>query len=701
MKQIIQDLKNGKTYLEDVPAPMCQPGCILIRNTYSAISPGTERMLVDFGKASYLQKAKQQPDKVRQVMNKFKSDGIKPTMNAVRRKLNQPIPLGYSSCGVVIEVGEGVHSFSLGDRVISNGRHAEYVCVPENLSAIIPDEVADRDAAFTVIAAIALQGIRLINPSFGETVVVMGLGLIGQIAIQLLRANGCQVIGFDINQERIEMAQAFGVAAFHSDEAQVVIQNMTKQHGADAVLITASSRSDEIIAQAAQISRKRGRIVLLGVVGLDIKRSDFYEKELTFQVSCSYGPGRYEAEYELKGMDYPIGFVRWTEKRNFAAVLGAMASGQLILSPLISQEVEIEQYAAVYDHLSNGQSMASLLRFSHEDRKMSTTLQIDTRTFATGTGAIAIIGAGNFSDAMICPMLGKAKVDIKYITSADGLSAVRLAKKYNIAQATTDFDQVLADDQVDALVITTRHHLHAQQVIAGLQAQKHVFVEKPLAMTQAELDQIREAYQDGAKSLTVGYNRRFAPAVREAQAVLSQQPMNLIMTINAGHIDKSHWTQDRDIGGGRIIGELCHFVDLVIGITGSLIERVVGNGLAADEHLLNDNVSVLLTCRNGSQASIQYLSNGHKSHAKERIEIHQGGRSIVIDNFRRIDFYGINKKSKKFSQDKGHQNELQAFVDMIKHGGDPIIPFAEIINSTAATLAIPQSLISKQWVDIE
>ena len=701
MKQIIQDLKEGQTYLEEVPAPMCQPGCILIKNSFSAVSPGTERMLVDFGKASYLNKAKQQPDKVKQVFNKVKSDGIRPTIHAVRRKLNQPIALGYSSCGVVVEVGEGVHSFSVGDRVISNGCHAEYVCVPENLAAVIPDDVDDREAAFAVIAAIALQGIRLVKPSFGETIVVMGLGLIGQIAIQLLRANGCQVIGFDINEDRIRIAKSLGVTAFHSSEAQTIIMDLTDQHGADGVLIAASSKSDRIIAESAKISRKRGRIVLLGVIGLDIRRADFYEKELTFQVSCSYGPGRYEADYEMKGMDYPIGFVRWTEQRNFKAVLSAMASGQLHLAPLISKEVELKDYARIYDQLSDGLSMASLLRYHQDDQVYKTSLQIDRRSFGSGSGVIAIIGAGNFTDAVICPMLKKLKADIKYITSADGLSAARLAKKYKIAQASTDFNQVLADDQVDALIIATRHHLHAQQVAAGLQADKHVFVEKPLAITSSELNEIKETYQKSSKSLTVGYNRRFAPAVKAAQSVLSDQPMNVVITVNAGHVDKSHWTQDRDFGGGRIIGELCHFLDLVISLTGSLIKKVVANGLHDDDHLMNDNVSTLLKCHNGSQASIQYFSNGHKSHPKERIEIHQGGKTIVIDNFRRIDFYGVAKRSKKFAQDKGHYHELQAFVEMIKNGSDPIIPFDEIINSTAATLAISQSLIDNNWVDLD
>ena len=701
MKQIIQDLKNGQTSLENVPVPICKPGTVLIQNRYSAVSPGTEKMLVDFGNASYFQKAKQQPEKVKQVLNKVKSDGIRPTLDAVRRKLNQPIALGYSCAGQVVEVGAGVDSFAVGDRVISNGHHAEYVCVPENLVAAIPDEVDDRDASFAVISAIGLQGIRLVNPTYGETVAVMGLGLIGQIAIQLLRANGCQVIGFDIDAKRIELAKSLGIRAYHSSQANEIIYNGTNQHGADAVLITASSKSHDIISSAAQICRKRARVILLGVIGLDLNRSDFYEKELTFQVSCSYGPGRYETVYEQKGLDYPIGFVRWTEKRNFEAALQAMSSGHLLIAPLISKEVDIDKFAEVYDHLSDGASLASVIRYPAFDTGVDRIISISSKSFHTSSGVIAIVGAGNFTDAMICPMLLKAKADIKYITSADGLSAVRLAKKYKIAKATSDYGLILDDDEVDALMITTRHHLHAQQVIAGLKAGKHVFVEKPLALTELELAQVIDSYENNQGSLTVGYNRRFAPAISDAKSVLTDQAMNIVMTINAGHIDQSHWTQDKDIGGGRIMGELCHFIDLVIHLTGSLVVSIVANALGNSDHLLTDNVSVLLKCANGSQASIQYLSNGHKSHAKERIELYQGGKVIVIDNFRKIEYYGSGKSSRKFSQDKGHEQELKSFVNMIKNGGAPIIPFTEIINSTSATLAISKSLKSKSWISID
>jgi threonine dehydrogenase-like Zn-dependent dehydrogenase len=419
MKQIVQDLKSGNTILEEVPVPQVRSGCVLIKTRCSLVSLGTERMLVEFGKAGWINKARQQPEKVRQVIQKIKTDGLKPTMDAVFRKLGEPLPLGYCNAGEVIAVGKGVNGFAVGDRVISNGNHAEVVCVPENLVAKIPDGVSYEEAAFTVIGAIALQGIRLVNPTFGETVVVTGLGLIGLLAVQLLKANGCRVIGIDFDKRKVELAQRLGVEAFAVEadsDVPKLIQDKTNGIGADAVLITASTKSNEVIGQAAQMSRKRGRIVLVGVIGLDMQRSDFYEKELTFQVSCSYGPGRYDDHYELKGLDYPIGFVRWTEQRNFEAVLAAIHNGSINVKDLITEEVDLKDYLDIYGDMIKGGSIASIIRYPGNVLISQTSVQVSSNPFSGSKGIVGIIGAGNFTGAMIVPTLNELNADIKWVT---------------------------------------------------------------------------------------------------------------------------------------------------------------------------------------------------------------------------------------------------------------------------------------------
>jgi threonine dehydrogenase-like Zn-dependent dehydrogenase len=497
MQQITQDLKSGQTNLQQVPVPKVRRGSVLIKTHRSLVSLGTERMLVEFGKANFINKARQQPEKVKQVLTKMKTDGIKPTVEAVFRKLGEPLPLGYCNAGEVIAVGEGVTDFSIGDRVVSNGNHAEVVCVPKNLVAKIPDGVSYEEASFTVIGAIALQGIRLINPTFGETVVVTGLGLIGLIAAQLLQANGCEVIGLDFDDTKVNLAKQWGIKAFNvagSDPVQIV-QGLTGGIGADAVLISASTKSNEVISQAAQMSRKRGRVVLVGVIGLNIQRSDFFEKELSFQVSCSYGPGRYDDDYEQKGQDYPIGYVRWTEKRNFEAILKALANKSLQVEPLITEVVDLENFDQVYGDMAGSKSIASILKYSGEVSAKDTSITVKEHNFSGKQDVLGIIGAGNFTKAMIVPTLKKLKANVKYIASAGGLSATTSAEKYDIAKTTTDYQDILSDPEVDAVLITTRHNAHAAQVKASLEAGKHVFVEKPLALTLAEIAEITAAYQ--------------------------------------------------------------------------------------------------------------------------------------------------------------------------------------------------------------
>ncbi len=704
MKQIIQDLKNGDTILAEVPVPQVKPGYVLVKTSRSLVSLGTERMLVDFGKASYLQKARQQPDKVKMVMDKVKTDGLKPTMDAVFSKLNQPLPMGYCNAGKVIAVGKGVSTFKVGDRVASNGHHAEYVLVPENLAAKIPENVSDDAAAFTVIGAIALQGIRLLNPTFGETVVVMGLGLIGLITAELLLANGCRVIGIDMDKEKLKIAQNKGLTTFDvSGKADPVkfVHEFTRQIGADGVIITASSKSNEIIAQSARMCRKRGRVILVGVVGLNLSRADFYEKEISFQVSCSYGPGRYDQDYEQKGNDYPIGFVRWTEQRNFTAVLEALSRGQLKVEPLITQSIPLKNYLEIYGAMDKDNSIATLLEYESEEPPQ-TKIRIASKAFDGKTGVIGIVGAGNFTRSTVLPHLKKLQANVKYIASSGGLSASMLAKQFGIAFATTDYEQLLKDDEVDLVFITTRHNLHARMVIQALEAGKHVFVEKPLALNADELSGIQASYEKSDAALVVGFNRRFAPLAKQMKNLLGQDagPVNIVATMNAGFIPGDSWVHDRDIGGGRIIGEACHFIDLCSFLAGSLVAEVCVNPMGLNPEWNTDNVSILLRYNNGSNAVVNYFANGSKAYAKERIEVYSSERTMVMENWRKLKTYGFKSKGSRGKQDKGHFNQFKALLEQQKKGGDPIISFEEILNATKASFAAIESMKTNSWISV-
>ena len=557
MKQIIQDLKKGDTLLEEVPVPNVKAGCVLIRTTRSLVSLGTERMLVDFGKANFFQKARQQPDKVKMVLDKIKTDGLRPTLEAVYNKLGQPLPLGYCNAGEVIAIGKGVTEFSIGDRVASNGNHAEYVCVPKNLVAKIPDNVSDEEATFTVIGSIGLQGIRLLKPTFGETIVIVGLGLIGLITAELLIANGCNVIGFDYDSQKVRIAKEKGIIAINpSDGTDQVrfVDTFTKSLGADGVIITASNKSDEIISQSANMCRKRGRIILVGVVGLDLNRADFYEKEITFQVSCSYGAGRYDDNYEQKGNDYPIGYVRWTEKRNFEAILNAISKKILDVNSLIPDRIALTNYQKIYSDISNLDTIACILEYSFDtDRK--STIKLENKSFKGKKGVIGIIGSGNFTSSTILPNLKKINADIKYIASSAGLSSTIMAKKHHISNSTTNYKEILNDDEVDLVFVTTQHNMHAKMVLEAIKSSKNVFVEKPLAINNYELNKIIENYNSNNTNISVGFNRRFAPLAKKMKSLLgaTTTPINIIANMNAGFISKDVWVHDMEIGGGRII----------------------------------------------------------------------------------------------------------------------------------------------------
>lgn len=707
MKQIIQDLKNGNTVLEEIPAPELKAGNLLIETTRSLVSLGTERMLVEFGKSNLLQKAKQQPDKVKDVINKVKTDGLKPTINAVLNKLGQPIPLGYCNVGKVIAIGKGVEGFTIGDRVASNGPHAEYVCVPKNLAAKIPDNVTDEEAAFTVIGAIGLQGIRLVNPTFGETIIVVGLGLIGLVTAQMLKANGCKVIGFDYDSDKVTLARNLGIDAVNPAEGNDQISyvlNASNNIGADAVIITASNKSNEIISQSAKMSRKRGRIILVGVIGLDISRSDFYEKELTFQVSCSYGPGRYDDYYEQKGQDYPLAFVRWTEKRNFEAVLQAIAVKLIDVKSLITDRVPLSNYSEIYSDMSNGKSIASILEYPEKELiNPKRFVTLNNSKFTPGQGVVGIIGAGNFTSAMILPCLKKTQAKLKYISSSGGLTGTVLAKKFNIAKSTTDNSSILNDNDIDLVMVTTRHNSHASLVVQALDHGKHVFVEKPLALNLVELDQIIEAIEKSKKTVTVGFNRRFAPLAIKMKKLLgnSGSPMNIIVTINAGFIPSNVWVHDMEIGGGRIVGEACHFIDLISFLTQSRVVSVCMNAMGQHPQDNSDNATIMLKYENGTNAVINYLANGSKTYSKERIEIYHQERTLVMDNWRKLTGYGFkNFSSESSGQDKGHQSQFNLLIDSIIKGGSQIIPIDQIINTTKASFSAIASLRNGTWNNI-
>lgn len=706
MKQILQNLKTGATQVAEVPCPRASSGQLLIRTTRSLISAGTERMMVDFGKANPIEKARQQPDKVRMVLDKVRTDGLMPTLDAVRNKLEQPMPLGYCNVGQVLAVGKGVEGFAVGDRVASNGKHAEVVSVPLNLCARIPDSVSDEAAAFTVIGAIALQGIRLVQPTLGEAVVVTGLGLIGQIAVQLLRANGCRVLGIDFDSAKVAMARSFGAEVVNLGAGEDPVQaaeRFSRGRGVDAVLVTAATKSSEPMHQAALMCRKRGRIVLVGVTGLELSRDDFFKKELTFQVSASYGPGRYDPDYEDKGQDYPVGFVRWTEQRNFEAVLDMLADGRLDVQALISHRFSLEQTEAAYAVVGGSEpSMGILLEYPTRPEKADSVLREPTVRLASQSvsrplvsdPAVAFVGSGNYATGVLIPAFKAAGAHLASVASSAGVSGVHAATKYGFVETTTDTDSLFANPKVDALVITTRHSSHAGFVLQALAAGKHVFVEKPICLTLAELDEIEAAHarlteQGKAPMVMVGFNRRFAPHVQKIKSLLAgvNGPKSFVMTVSAGAIPADHWTQDMEVGGGRIVGEGCHFIDLLRFLAGS---PIVAHSRVAMDSATGDTVSLQLGFADGSIGTVHYFANGCKAFPKERLEVFAAGRVLQLDNFRKLKGYAWPsfKSMNLWSQDKGQKACAAAFVKAISNGGVAPIPFAEIVEASRISIEL-------------
>ena len=687
MKQIVQSLRSGEIRTFDLPRPALSPGRLQVRTQASLISAGTERMLLEFGRADWINKARQQPDKVKQTLEKVRNDGLVSTLEAVRSKLDQPLSLGYCNVGEVIGIGRGVEGFRLGDRVVSNGPHAEIVSVPANLCVRVPDAVPSEQAPFAVVAAIGLQGVRLIAPTLGECVVVTGLGLIGLLSVQLLRAHGCRVLGIDTNPARLALAREFGadtVDLSRGEDPLEAAKAFSRGRGVDAVLLAASTRSNEPLQQAARMSRKRGRIVLVGVTGLEISRADFYEKELSFQVSCSYGPGRYDPAYEEQGHDYPYAYVRWTEQRNFEAVLDLMERGDLRIEPLISHRFPLERAQEAYTPLVEGQPATA-------------TVGLPKSASSRPGRALAWVGAGNYAGRMLLPAFKGSGLKLRTLVGRGGVGAAFYAQRFGFEKLTSDEETLWRDPEVDTLVIATRHDSHARWVLQALGQGKHVFVEKPLCLSLDELEAIEAAHaQRPELKLMVGFNRRFAPHVPKMRELLSSvdAPKAFVMTVNAGFVPRQHWSQDPLVGGGRLVGEACHFIDLLRHLAGAevLEQDVMALGPSASLEAAAENASIQLRFADGSIGTIHYLANGHRRFPKERLEVFCAGRILQLDNFRVLRGYGWpNFKSLSlWKQDKGQRACVQAFADSLR-GGDTPIPAREIFEVSRLSILADQA----------
>lgn len=711
MKQVLQNLKSGATTVADVAVPSVGAGQLLISTSASLISAGTEKMLVEFGRGGWIEKARQQPDKVRMVLDKIRTDGLQPTLQSVASKLDEPFPLGYCNVGRVASVGPGVTGFKVEDRVVSNGRHAEVVSVPINLCAKVPDLVSDEEAAFTVLGAIALQGIRLVQPTLGETVVVIGLGMVGLLTVQLLRAQGCRVLGLDYDGEKLSLAKRFGAEVVDLAAGQDPLDAASiysRGRGVDAVIVAAATKSSDPIHQAAIMCRKRGRIVLVGVTGLTLSRDDFFEKELTFQVSASYGPGRFDPNYEQRGQDYPVGFVRWTEQRNFEAVLDMMSEGRLDVKPLISHRFAINEAEEAYDLVSGGApSLGILLKYPGiELTPESRSLPLNSASQPNDEicvqkrerVSVSFIGAGNYAKSKLIPAFKASQAHLRLVASSTGVSGVHAGRKFGFEETTTDTNKLFADQSTQAVIITTRHDSHAGYIAQALQSGKHVFAEKPLCLTFQELSDIEKAYFDAVGSaavspiLMVGFNRRFAPQVQRVKQLLEgvSGPKSFIFTVNAGAIPAEHWTQDAEIGGGRIIGEACHFIDLLRFLVGAPIKCWQQLRIDSDT---NDTLSLQLSFHDGSMATVHYFANGNKAFPKERLEVFASGRVLRLDNFRKLTGYGWPgfKSMNLWRQDKGHSACVEAFLKAIGQGHPAPIPFDELIEISRISIELASS----------
>jgi predicted dehydrogenase/threonine dehydrogenase-like Zn-dependent dehydrogenase len=706
MKQALQNLKGGRIEVTEVPAPIARPGFVLVRTAASLISAGTERLTVEAGQKGLVGRAVGQPALVKQVINRARTEGILNTIDAVRSKLGSLNALGYSAAGKVIEVGEGVSEFRQGDRVACAGvgyaSHAEVLSVPKNLCARVPDNMDLEAAAFGTVGAIALQGVRLSEPTLGESIVVIGLGLIGQITVQLLKANGCRVFGIDLDANKIELGRQFGAdnGCAPDGDTRSRVMEWSRGRGADAVLITAATESNQPIELAGEISRQKGRVVVVGAVGLDIPRKPYFDRELSFRISMSYGPGRYDPEYEERGHDYPFGYVRWTEKRNLEAFLDLVADGRIKVEPLTTHRFNIDQAEQAYQLITGEEEsyLGVLLQYDTE-RELERRIPITTKSSPPASSVrIGLIGAGGYAKGMLLPQFKSAGAEFQSIATASGVTARSVGEQFGFRFCASGADEVIRDEEANLVVIATRHDSHAELARRALETGRHVFVEKPLALNDEELDAVVAAAQQSNGHLLVGFNRRFSPLACAAREFFHDRstPLSINYRVNAGRVPSGHWAHDPREGGGRIVGEVCHFIDLMHFITGSLATRVYAESISSDNHEIVDDDSVFITLRlaDGSNGSIAYLAEGDKAMPKERIEIFGGGKSFVIDDFRSAAQYhnGRAKKIKLREQDKGQRNEVRAVCAVVMEAKPAPITLEDLATTTRATFRIKESL---------
>ncbi len=709
MKQLLQNMKNGQTTVEDVPVPTPRDGQALVKVYASLVSAGTERMLVEFAEKNLVGKARSRPDLVKQVLDKAKREGLIPTVQAAFNRLDQPMPLGYSSAGIIVALGKNMRGFRVGQRVACAGLnyavHAEYNIVPRNLLTPIPKKVDFDSASFTTLAAIAMQGFRLAEPQVGENVAVIGMGLLGLLTAQIAAAAGCRVLGIDVDPAKLRLASSLDLEGAARAQAESAAQTFTANRGFDAVIICAATSSNDPVELAGAIARDRGRVVATGAVGLSIPRKVYYEKELSFINSRSYGPGRYDPSYEENGVDYPLGYVRWTEGRNMESALQLMADGKLKVQPLISHRFPIEKAADAYEVITGKKKETFLGVVLTYDEKVSG-VPVSRVTFPkrltpdTGkldTVKLGVLGAGAFANAVLLPAIKKAGgISLVGIASAGGMHAQVSGKKFGFQYATSSDDEILNDPNINTVAILTRHDSHADLVAKALKAGKNVFVEKPLAITSDQLSVIsKQLRKENGGLLTVGFNRRFAPLAQSlnSQLLTRSEPLHVHYRINAGYIPLNHWTQDETLGGGRIIGEGCHFVDFLAFLVGAAPVAVTAHALPDNGKYREDNVSMTFTFPDGSIGVVDYLANGDKSLPKERVEVFCAGVVAVLDDFRSLQMVRDGKKKEeKRMQDKGWTDEWKAFAMSIREGGAPPIPYEQLIGVTKATFAAVESL---------
>jgi predicted dehydrogenase/threonine dehydrogenase-like Zn-dependent dehydrogenase len=719
MKQLLQNIKEGNAEIVDVPIPAIKSGHILVKNHASVVSSGTERMVVEFAEKNLLMKAKSRPDLVKQVLDKAQREGIIPTIQAALNRLDTPMALGYSSAGEVISVGDGVEDIKPGDRVACAGGgfacHAEYVLIPKNLFAKIPDSVSYEDAAFSTLGAISLHGFRIAAPQIGEKVAIIGLGLLGLIMIDICKAAGLKVFGIDLDQSRVDQAKSKGVLAVHREMALDQGLNFTENRGFDVVFICADTNSNDPIELAGQLARDKGTVVAVGAVGLEIPRKIYYEKEINVLISRSYGPGRYDHTYEEQGKDYPYGYIRWTEGRNLSAIIDLIESKKIDFKSLITHRFPIEEGVKAYETITgknNEKFLGVIIQYPdnvetkiserHVDLQKPSGLNLEGKQVSIG-----ILGAGLFASAVFLPMIQKTTSVRKVgICSAKGLSARQLAKKYNYEFACTDETEIVKSNEINTVVILTRHNDHARQIISGLQANKHIYCEKPLALNTTELLEIKQAYKNAHSKLMVGFNRRFSPFILKAKdfIIKSSEPKIIHYRVNAGFIPSNHWVHDPLQGGGRIIGEGCHFIDLCIYLADSKPVSIQTIGLPNIGKYNDDNVIINIIFEDGSMATIEYLANGDKSVEKETLEIFSGGKVVQLIDFRKLILTSNGKKTQyqsRFTQDKGHLGSWQAFINSIELNLEAPITFEALFESSLAALMAVESLRKKETIFID